>query len=449
MLKSQDLINKICTRINAGGMSALQACQTNNALIFLNSCPVASVANNSTLPNVNDNIGRLIYVSNEKKYYYGTEYGWKADLDSCLETFATAAYAWGRNIDGVLGIGTTNTNIIQENVIPGNNNWLCVDHCGTALGIDTSNRLWAWGGGTTIGDNDSIKDRSSPVLVAGGFTDWCNISAGCNVSAGIRTNGTLWVWGNQSYTGLLGLDSNLIERRSSPVQVCGGFTDWCQVSISQQHAGAVRTNGSLWVWGCNFSGQLGDNTVSTRSSPVQVCGGFSDWCQVATSSNHTTAIRTNGTLWAWGCNIRGQLGDDTVVSKSSPVSVVGGFTNWCCVDIASGITGAVRTDGTLWAWGCNICGGLGDGTVVCRSSPVSVVGGFTDWCTVSLETLTMMGIRTNGTLWLWGNIQCGIDKNTTLGRRSSPVQVDSFTNWTSISMNSSSAIGIRNVCKGF
>jgi alpha-tubulin suppressor-like RCC1 family protein len=92
---------------------------------------------------------------------------------------------------------------------------------------------------------------------------------------------------------------------------------------------AVKTNGTLWGWGSQgFGGTIGDGTVTNRSSPVSVVGGFTDWCQVSTGTGTTVGIRTNGTIWAWGCNQHGQLGDNTLVDRSSPVSVVGGFTTW-------------------------------------------------------------------------------------------------------------------------
>ena len=102
--------------------------------------------------------------------------------------------------------------------------------------------------------------------------------------------------------------------------------------VGSNHSIAIRTNGSMWSWGLNSTGELGiNNVITTRSSPVSVVGGFTDWCQVCVNGSSSFALRTNGTLWAWGSNTTGQLGDNTTVSKSSPVSVVGGFTDWCQV----------------------------------------------------------------------------------------------------------------------
>jgi alpha-tubulin suppressor-like RCC1 family protein len=116
---------------------------------------------------------------------------------------------------------------------------------------------------------------------------------------------------------------------------------------------------------------------------------------VAAGGNQSLAIRTNGTLWAWGLNNIGQLGDGTTVSRTSPVSVIGGFTNWCQVSVGYDHAVAVRTNGTAWAWGFNNYGRLGDGTATFKSSPVSVIGGFTDWSQISAGGFHTIGLRSN------------------------------------------------------
>jgi len=132
---------------------------------------------------------------------------------------------------------------------------------------------------------------------------------------------------------------------------------------------------------------LGDNTTIAKSSPVSVVGGFSDWCQVSINGNHTLALRRNGTAWAWGINsANGPLGDGTTTCRSSPVSVVGGFTDWCQVSAGQRHSLGIRMNGTLWAWGHSCRGQLGNNDSTsgsCKISPVSVVGGFTNWWKVT------------------------------------------------------------------
>ena len=143
------------------------------------------------------------------------------------------------------------------------------------------------------------------------------------------------------------------------------------------------TRGGLWLWGRNLYGQLGDNTVTHRSSPVQTVAGGTDWKLVSGGFYHTAAIKTDGTLWGWGHNGYGQLGDNTRTNKSSPVQTVSEGTNWKQVGCGFYHTAAIKTDGTLWLWGRNSYGQLSDNSRTHRSSPVQTVAGGTDWKLVS------------------------------------------------------------------
>jgi alpha-tubulin suppressor-like RCC1 family protein len=122
---------------------------------------------------------------------------------------------------------------------------------------------------------------------------------------------------------------------------------------------AVKSDGTLWTWGRNEWGQLGDGTMVNQSSPVQV-GSTTNWRSVAAGHEHTVAVKSDGTLWTWGRNEWGQLGDGTMVNQSIPVQV-GSATNWQSVAAGHEHTVAVKSDGTLWTWGGNSYGQLGDG----------------------------------------------------------------------------------------
>jgi hypothetical protein len=139
------------------------------------------------------------------------------------------------------------------------------------------------------------------------------------------------------------------------------------------------STGSLWNWGRNAVGQLGDNTRVDKSSPVQTVSGGTNWKSVKGGYTYTAAIKTDGTLWTWGNNANGQLGDNSITHRSSPVQTVAGGTNWKLVASGNYHTACIKTDGTLWTWGINTNGQVGDNSITHRSSPVQTVAGGTNW----------------------------------------------------------------------
>jgi alpha-tubulin suppressor-like RCC1 family protein len=249
----------------------------------------------------------------------------------------------------------------------------------------------------------------------------------------------LYSWGLNT-NGQLG--QNTITNLSSPVQV-GALGDWSQVSAGNNFSAAIKTNGTLWSWGLNTNGQLGQNDVIARSSPVQV-GALTDWSQVSAANNFCVAIKTNGTLWSWGDNGSGQLGQNIAVAtdRSSPVQV-GALTDWAQVSTANFHCAAIKTNGTLWSWGDNGEGQLGQNTITNLSSPVQV-GALTDWAQVSGGQNFCAAIKTNSTLWSWGyNGNGRLGLNDVNIRRSSPVQVGALTNWTQVSAGATFCAAIK------
>jgi len=460
MLNSQNLINKICNTISCGGLSNLQNCQTQGALDILSNTTI-SVTTFTNLPNSQQYKGRMIYVDDEKRYYYSTGLNWINDLSSDVSEYATEIYGWGSECFGLIGNNCGSSYCARTEpviVVGGFSDWCQISTtCSHSLAIRTNGTAWAWGNNYCgqLGDYTTYC-RSSPVSVVGGFTDWCQVSAGTCHSLGVKSDGTAWAWGN-NYCGQLGDYTTYCI--SSPVSIVGGFTDWCQVSAGGCHSLGLKTDGTAWAWGGNYLGQLGDNTGeygSCKSSPVSVVGGFTDWCQVSAGETHSLGVRLNGSLWSWGDNCFGQLGNDAdgfVSRKSSPVSVVGGFTDWCQVSAGLCHSLGVRTNGTAWSWGYNYFGQLGDNTgeyASCKSSPVSVVGGFTDWCQVSAGSCHSLGVRTNGTAWSWGGNYCGQLGDSSITCTSSPVIVSGlYTTWCQVSAGSCHSLAILSKRKGF
>ena len=288
--------------------------------------------------------------------------------------------------------------------------------------------LWNWGSGANgrLGDNTAT-GKSSPVQTVSAGTNWKQVSGGGTHTAAIKTDGTLWLWGLNT-NGQLG--TNNITHRSSPVQTVAGGTNWKQVAGGNAHTAAIKTDGTLWLWGTN-PGALGDNTAAGKSSPVQTVAGGTNWKQVACGDRFTGAIKTDGTLWTWGRNSDGQLGNNTSVDSTSPVQTISGGTNWKQVFAANGQhMAAIKTDGTLWLWGQGANGRLGDNTTISKSSPVQTVSAGTNWKQVSGGDEYTVAIKTDGTLWGWGNGSNGQLGNNSLIPLFTPVQtVSGGTNW--------------------
>jgi alpha-tubulin suppressor-like RCC1 family protein len=253
------------------------------------------------------------------------------------------------------------------------------------------------------------------------------IAAGGAHSLAIRSDGTLWAWGFNK-RGQLG--DGTTTHRHSPVQV---LTDVVSVAAGYRHSLAIRSDGTLWAWGSNKRGQLGDGTTTHRHSPVQV---LTDVVSVtAGGGSHSLAIRRDGTLWAWGWNKYGQLGDGTTTDRHSPVQVL---TNVVSVTAGIGHSLAIRRDGTLWAWGFNEGGQLGDGTWTGKNRPVQVL---MDVVSVEAGWAHSLAIRRDGTLWAWGANEGGQLGDGTTTNRHSPVQV--LTDVVSVTGGDAHSLAIR------
>ena len=355
-------------------------------------------------------------------------------------------WAWGNNgITGNLGDGTSGT-IGDPNTpykrsspvqtIAGGTDWVKLSLGYKSSGaIKSDGSLWIWGnnGSGQIGDNTTI-DKSSPVQTIAGGNDWTDFSLGNNHSAGIKSDGTLWLWGD-NVNGTLGDNTNS-NKQSSPIQTIAGGNNWKQVSCGQSFTGAIKTDGTLWMWGQNNHGQLGENLNNySYSSPVQTISGGNNWKQISCGYGVVGAIKTDGTLWMWGLNQFGQLGDNTnLIKRSSPVQTIAGGTNWVQVDVGYTHSAAIKNNGTLWCWGYNDYGQLGIDNTTEKSSPIQTIAGGTNWLKVNCGNLFTTAIKNDGTLWCWGQNIVGALGDDSDVDKSSPVQtIMGGNNWINIS----------------
>jgi len=377
------------------------------------------------------------------------------------DTFKQAGlWNWGLSIFGALGDNTTVNKSSPVQTIAGGTNWKQVSVGGSAFSaaIKTDGTLWTWGNWSGLGDNTMV-NKSSPVQTIAGGTNWKQVACTASNTAAIKTDGTLWIWGANG-NGEVGDNTNGTNRLS-PVQTVSGGTNWKLVASGRgSTTAAIKTDGTLWLWGANSTGTLGIGGVGQVSSPVQTVSGGTNWKQVACGNNFTAAIKTDGTLWTWGNNSYGQLGNNSNNTNiSSPIQTISSGTNWKQVSCGRYHTGAIKTDGTLWLWGNNseyvfippstvilsTTGRIGTNVQILNySSPVQTVSGGTNWKLVTCGSYHTAAIKTDGTLWTWGNNGSGQLGNNSITMVSSPIQtVAGGTNWKEVAISGTTSAAIQ------
>ena len=288
--------------------------------------------------------------------------------------------------------------------------------------------LWTWGRNNVgqLGTNDDT-NRDTPVTTLAGGSNWKQVSTGYSHCAAIKTDGTLWVWGFNFYAQL---GTNDTVNRSTPVTTFAGGTNWKQVGGGSYHNAAIKTDGTLWVWGFNPHGGLGDNTTNTKSTPVTTFAGGTNWKQVSAGYSHCAAIKTDGTLWTWGRNTFSTLGTNDLTARCTPVTTFAGGSNWKQVECGWLTIGAIKTDGTLWTWGRNYFGKLGTNDDTDRNTPVTTFAGGSNWKSLDVGYFGIAAIKTDGTLWTWShNLYGQLGINDTTNRYTPVTTFAGGTNW--------------------
>jgi alpha-tubulin suppressor-like RCC1 family protein len=326
--------------------------------------------------------------------------------------------AWGDNSYGQLGDGTT-TKRFSPVVVPGLTGVVSVAAGGShSLALKSDGTVMAWGANSVgqLGDGTTTQ-RNNPGSVPG-LTEVVAVSAGSWQSVALKSDGTVVAWGDNS-SGQLG--DGTTTNRLSPVTV-PGLTGVVAVSTSKYvHTVALKSDGTVMAWGWNGNGQLGDGTTTDRWSPVLVPG-LTEVAAVATGGSYTVALKSDGTVLAWGYNLNGQLGDGTKKTRLSPVAVPG-ITGAAAVTTGYSHTVALKSDDTVVAWGDNGFGQLGDGTSTGRLSAV-LVPGLTGVVSVAAGYFSTVALKSDGTVVAWGdNGQGQLGDGTTIPNRNSPVAV--------------------------
>jgi Alpha-tubulin suppressor and related RCC1 domain-containing proteins len=313
-------------------------------------------------------------------------------------------------------------------------NSVCAQNCwqsvsvgnGYTIALKEDGTLWSWGLNNQgqLG-NGTLIDKTIPTQIGTGI-NWAQISAGHNFAIALKTDGTIWGWGSNTFYQLGGTSSS---DKTTPVQI-GTATNWQSVSAGYNHIAALASNATIWLWGSNYYGQLGDGTNIDKNSPTQI--GTPEWKAVYAGSGNTIALKKDGTLWTWGSNTNGALGNGTLTDKNIP-GKIGTSNEWKRIYPASM---AMKADSLLWAWGYNGYGQLGNGlngSFNDLENPSQI--GSTHWKEISPSGDHTLGIKADGTLWAWGYNENGKLGDGTNADRALPTQIGSETDWETVYAN--------------
>jgi alpha-tubulin suppressor-like RCC1 family protein len=353
-------------------------------------------------------------------------------------------WTWGSsNASGqlfpLLGIPDTTNRSTPVTTFAGGTNWKQVSvgyrH---AAAIKNDGSLWTWGvnAGAELGINNTT-NKSTPVTTFAGGNNWKQVAVGRAISFAIKTDGTLWTWGANAAA--LGVN-NTNDRKQTPVTTFVGGTTWKSIASGLSNVSAIKTDGSLWVWGYNAFGQLGVNSTTDRSIPTTTFVGGNDWKIVGGGYRHTTAIKNDGSLWVWGYNAQGQLGTNDLTQRNTPVTTFVGGNTWKTIGNLNGATeatAAIKTDGTLWVWGQGRRIGIND--INNRSIPVTTFAGGTNWKSASIGRTNMAAIKTDGSLWVTGASSSLYGNNTSQTSFTPIPAAGGTSNWKQVSLNSGAA----------
>ncbi len=285
-----------------------------------------------------------------------------------------------------------------------------------SCGIATDRSLWCWGAPAHASPHETYPTKVDD-------SAWAAVAVGDSVVCAIKVDDTLWCWGRND-TGALGDPS--LASTTAPVQV-GTESTWVELSTALTETCARRSDDTVACWGANALGDLGYGRAGQRLVPSPIAS-TATWTVIAASTQHTCAVATDGGLWCWGVDDWGQLGIAGADPGAVEVPAHVGSNAWTAVATGNRDSCAIRDDGTLWCWGANVYGTLGDGTNTSENIPIQV-GAATGWTSVAAEEFHTCATRGDGTLWCWGYNHDGELGDGTNDESSTPVQVGADRAW--------------------
>jgi alpha-tubulin suppressor-like RCC1 family protein len=345
---------------------------------------------------------------------------------TCAITTAGGAKCWGNNYNGELGDGTTINHSTPVDVVG-----LTGGVGSIAAGGDHTCALTTMGGVKCWGNNyfgqlgdGTGQDRFTPVDVVGQTNGVSAIATGWGHTCALTVTGRVKCWG-YNYYGQLG--DGTTTHRLLPADVLGLASGVIAIAAGRRQTCALTTVGGVKCWGYNNYGQLGDGTIESHSTPVDVVGLTSGVSAIAAGEYHTCALTTAGGIKCWGYNDFGQLGDGTTTNRSIPVDVAGLASGVSAVAAGGGYTCALTSTGGVKCWGYNYLGQLGDGTIESHSTPVDVVGLTSGVSAVAAGDYHVCAVTISGGVKCWGYNPYGQLGDGTIDSHSTPVDVDGLT----------------------
>ena len=313
-------------------------------------------------------------------------------------------WGWGYGATGAMGNGTDFNELTPIQLLPDVN--LQKIRCGsnTTFIIKSDGTLWGSGINTAgcLGIN-SFAIYSPIFIQIGTASNWKEIIPSDFFTVALKTDNTIWGWGqNDGYQ--MG-NGTCCNGQLTPIQISTA-TDWKELDgTDSRSVFAIKNNGTLWCWGSNLSSMLGSNTISVIMYPTQH-NPDSDWKTMSAGYDHMLILKNNNTLWAWGNGEYGSCGDTfpVVFNRYQPTQI--GTATWKTVVAGFRTSFGIKTDGTLWAWGRNDVGQLGNGNTIDQRLPVQI-GTDNNWDVISSGQQHVIALKTDGSLWAWGNNDVG------------------------------------------
>jgi alpha-tubulin suppressor-like RCC1 family protein len=330
-------------------------------------------------------------------------------------------YCWGSNRVGQLGTGGSSTTSPAKVMGGGWGEGTAAQEHTCVVKIGGTRACWGWNGNAQLGlgvaENQA---QRTPIVPTTGDLEWTTLASGWFHTCGLTKTRGLACWGlNQG--GASG-QAVAVERVLTPTLV-DGAEDWSAIAAGGFHSCGLKSDGTLWCWGLNESGELGLGDSADRTTPTQTgCPNGSclgEWTAIGAGSFHTCAIRADGELWCWGGGLNGQLGVGPLSTEDSAVPLRVEFGQWRTISGGASHSCGLQSDGSLWCWGKNESGQLGLGDTEPRLEPASVlVPGKNEWIRVSAGRDHTCAIRSDRSLWCWGkneNGQLGLGRATPEG----------------------------------